>query len=298
MILLCHAFHCPTVQCAFISDYQLGRVEDDARRAKADEELVFELAPEIKTLLVIGFTFPHYAAMKVDLLGRKVMVWDFAQKQSHQSAKVWMKHVVAVIRMHRPKEVAVNGHNIIYPSKKQLDLHKHDEMPLWTVQGVVGTYLQTDEYSCGALAINQFAKLLRETSNGTILGDGIDQFLDFKDTSDENVANAKSLLLLLLEKRFDCFELMTDGDETHESEEVNAAQVIHSLREDGTDVVNHKDDKTLVPPESEESTETEEDKDESADTLKRIQDIPSREGVPKKENKIPCRQVKLLQRPH
>jgi hypothetical protein len=192
--------------------------------------------------------------------------------------------------------VAVNGRNIIYPSKKHLDLHKHDEMPLWTLQGVVGTYLQTDEYSCGALALNQFAKLLREMSNGTIVGDGIDQLLEFKDTGDENVANAKSLLLLLLEKRFDCFELMTDDDETHENDEVDAAKVIHSLREDRTDAPNPKEDKTFVPPESEESTETEEDKDELADTLKCLQDIPSTEGVPKKENKIPSRQVKLLQR--
>jgi hypothetical protein len=130
------------------------------------------------------------------------------------------------------------------------------------------------------------------------LGDGIDQLLEFKDTSDGNVANAKSLLLLLLEKRFDCFELMTDGDETHEREEVDTAKVIHSLREDSTDVVNHKDDNKFAPPESEESTETEEDKDESAEMLKCIQDIPSPEGVPKKENKIPSRQVKLLQKPY
>jgi hypothetical protein len=131
-------------------------------------------------------------------------------------------------------------------------------MPLWTVQGVVTKYLQTDDYSCGALAINQFAKILRELSNGTILGDGIDEFLDFKDTSDENIDNAKSLLLQLMEKRFsNCFELMTDGghvwnenqvvvpptDETHENEEVEAAQVISSLREKSTEVVDRKDDK-------------------------------------------------------
>jgi hypothetical protein len=75
-------------------------------------------------------------------------------------------------------------------------------MPLWTVEGVVAKYLQKDDYSCGALAINQFATILREFSNGTILGDGIDEFLDFKDTSDENIDNAKSLLLQLMEKRF------------------------------------------------------------------------------------------------
>jgi hypothetical protein len=67
--------------------------------------------------------------------------------------------------------------------------------------------LKKDDYSCGALAINQFAKILRELSNGTILGDGIDEFLDFKDTSDENIDNAKSLLLQLMEKRFsNCFK--------------------------------------------------------------------------------------------
>ena len=72
---------------------------------------------------------------------------------------------------------------------------------------------------------------------------------------------------------------MTDVDETHEKEEVAAAKVIRSLREDSTD---------LFVPETEESTATEKDKDESADTLKRIKDSPGT-GVPKKMKPDPIR---------
>jgi hypothetical protein len=103
---------------------------------------------------------------------------------------------------------------------------------------------------------------MRMLSNGTILGDGIDEFLDFKDTSDENVANAKSLLLQLMEKRFDCFELMTDwcGQETDENKSQDEVT---------------KEEKTL------------EEKNEKTDTLKHIQDSPRMERNPKKIKKIP-----------
>jgi hypothetical protein len=174
VVLLCHAFHCPTVQCCFISDWQLGKGEEDDKRAKADEEVVFELAANINTVLAIGFKNLHYSVIKLDRLERKVMVWDFAETTSHKIAKDWRQHVLAAIKMHFPGEVAHDGHNVFYPSKRNQDLLKDEKMPLWTVQGVVTKYLQTDEYSCGALAINEFAKILRELSNGTILGDGID----------------------------------------------------------------------------------------------------------------------------
>jgi hypothetical protein len=113
--------------------------------------------------------------------------------------------------MHQPDELEDNGHNVFYPSEKNLKLHLHDKKPPWTVKGFVTTYRQTNDYSCGALAINCFAEIMKEKSNGAILGDGIDELLKFKDTSDENIANAKSLLLSLVDKRFDCFKLFTDG---------------------------------------------------------------------------------------
>ena len=64
-MLLCHAFHCPSVQCCFISDWQLGKGEV-GREGLA--EMFFELSPEIKTVLAIGFTEQHYAVIKVDLV--------------------------------------------------------------------------------------------------------------------------------------------------------------------------------------------------------------------------------------
>ena len=74
----------------------------------------------------------------------------------------------------------------------------------------MGDYVQDDDYSCAALAINRFAEELRNLSNGTVLGGGIDEFLKFKKTSDENIENAKSLFIRLVETQFDCFKLMDD----------------------------------------------------------------------------------------
>jgi hypothetical protein len=74
----------------------------------------------------------------------------------------------------------------------------------------VGDYVQEDDYSCPALAINRFAEELRNLSNGTVLGGGLDELLKFKKTSDENIENAKSLFIRLVETQLDCFKLMDD----------------------------------------------------------------------------------------
>jgi hypothetical protein len=196
------------------------------------------------------------------------------RKKSYQIAKGWRKHVLAAIRMHHPDEVAEDGHNVIYPSRDNLKKLKAEKMPLWTVEGFVGKYLQTDEYTCAALAINRFAKILRELSNGTILGDGIDDFLVFKDTSDENVANAKSLLLQLMEKRFNCFELITDGGHVWDKNKV----VVPKTEE--TDEKKSQDEVTKEKNKLEEGNE-------KTDTLKYIQDSPRMEKNAKKNKKIP-----------
>jgi hypothetical protein len=73
------------------------------------------------------------------------------------------------------------------------------------VEGYVGPYAQSENYSCGPIAINRFAVLLKGLSDGNVLGDGIDELIKFMDSDKENVANAKCLFQCLLEKRHDLF---------------------------------------------------------------------------------------------
>jgi len=105
---------------------------------------------------------------------------------------------VSAIRMHRPNEVDEIGSNVV-EVKEEPDL-QHEGMPLWKLQGVEGSYTQKDNYSCGPLAINCFAKIMKELSNDKVLGDGIDEYVRFMDTANENIANARSLLESLLKK--------------------------------------------------------------------------------------------------
>ena len=178
---------------------------------ESEPETTYELGTEFKTVLAMGFKVNHFAVIgRINLLEREVMVWDAVPRQSHKIVSKWMEHVVMAIRMHRPKEVLKNAHNVFYPSKKNLQEREKYSPFLWKVRGFMGDYVQDDDYSCPALAINRFAEELRNLSNGTVLGDGIDEFLKFQKTSDENIENAKSLFIRLLETQFDCFQLMDD----------------------------------------------------------------------------------------
>jgi hypothetical protein len=168
------------------------------------------LGTEFKTVLAMGFKVNHFAVIRINLLEREVMVWDAVPRQSHKIVSTWMEHVVMAIRMHRPKEVLKNAPNVFHPSKKNLQEREKYSPFLWKVRGFMGDYVQDDDYSCAALAINRFAEELCNLSNGTVLGGGIDELLKFKKTSDENIENAKSLFIRLVETQFDCFKLMDD----------------------------------------------------------------------------------------
>jgi hypothetical protein len=209
--LMSHAFHSPQVQCVFIPDVLLeghGSTQ------------FFPLGPEIKIVLAITYKQFHYAVLKMDLLTRKVVVWDAAGEVSYIIAEYWREHVLSAIRMHRPNEVEEEGTNVMEYS---IPLPKNYGMPLWTVKGYVGECAQKEDYSCGPIAINHFAVILKSLSDGIVLEeDGIDDFIKFMDSDNENVVNAKCLFRCLLEKTHDLFKPVVDA-------EITMAASIHKL---------------------------------------------------------------------
>ena len=101
---MCHAFYCPSVQCCFMSDWQLGKGKDGK---EGQEEATYNLSPETKTVLAIGHKELHYAVIELGVVEKTVMIWDFATPdKSHVTAKWWMEHVRAIIKMHCPGDVA------------------------------------------------------------------------------------------------------------------------------------------------------------------------------------------------
>jgi hypothetical protein len=216
-----HAFHCPQVQCAFIPKTAL---------LKHGSSEVFPLGPQIKIVLAIAHKELHYAVFKVDILERKVTIWDAAWNTSSIIVNEWRDHVISALRMHLPDMVAMDGMNVV---EEKIDLPK-DGMPLWIVEGFEGQYAQTDNYSCGPIAINRFAESLKSLSDGKVLGDGIDELAKFMDSADANVANAKRLFQRLLEKRHNVFKRVEDQMDTAtnkvpDKEMKEAAKAIASL---------------------------------------------------------------------
>jgi hypothetical protein len=154
--------------------------------------------------------------MKVNLETREVMIWDAARKSSYQIVKHWIWHVVNAIGRHRPHEVQKDGLNVVFDGKgtKNKDKPK-DGMPLWKCKGFEKGYYQTDNYSCGPIAINRFAEILKSLSGDKVLGNRIDGFMTSADELKEyNYANAKSLFECLLETKEDFWK--KEGEEKRE----------------------------------------------------------------------------------
>jgi hypothetical protein len=68
----------------------------------------------------------------------------------------------------------------------------------------VGVCKQEKDYSCGPIAMNRFAVLLKSFCGGNVQEEeGINDFIKNCSSDDENVANAKCLFRYLLETKQD-----------------------------------------------------------------------------------------------
>jgi hypothetical protein len=212
VVLLCHAFHCSRVQCLILEEPENQKKQEKEEKDTASSEHVFPLRPEIDTLLAIVYKGYHYAVVKVDLKTREVVIWDAARDMSYKIVEHWRNLVVHVLRMHQPDKVQEDAANIVYVAAKKPPQLK-DGMPLWTLQGMEGGYVQKDNYSCGPIAINRFAAMLKSFSDGMV-DDAVDACVESpEELEDRNVANAKNLFEILLERKQDVFKDMEHGKE-------------------------------------------------------------------------------------
>jgi hypothetical protein len=220
--LLSHAYHCPRVQCYFVTDvlsYEPG-------------ETVFPLKSEVDTILALTYKKKHYAVVELNLETREVMVWDAARKRSYKVVQYWKQHIDSIIRKHRPKELQTNGYNVVFESKsvkKEIGLIE-EGMPMWKCKGFQGGYYQNDDYSCGPIAINRFAENLKRLSGDKVLGNGIDGLVkSVEKLGKENYSHGKRLFKCVLEEMDDFWKKervekreakMQENDEVHTNNEM------------------------------------------------------------------------------
>ena len=141
---------------------------------------------------------------------RKVVIYDAARTNKYKIVLHWRQHVVYALKKHLPMDVLENGLNVVYANTRNIPALPHD-MPLWKLEGHVGGYNQSDNFSCGPIALNRFAERLKKYSGGIVSEDGIATSVKTPEELEENnVTNAKDLFLLLLQKRDDAFTTMEE----------------------------------------------------------------------------------------
>jgi hypothetical protein len=201
MILLCHAFHCPGVQCGFIpgmdtwsSDdhekyFQLEELEQKKLLTTGNEnedvpvepivwggtistEQKVTLGKSIKTLLIICYKTKHYGVMKISPAQHLVQVWDADAESVYDVEYYWKVHAIRALKMHFLETVQEDELNILTSTElrgiekrnngKHTPFVKGDNCT-WRVEGMwsPASYKQSDIYSCGPIAINRFASELR-----------------------------------------------------------------------------------------------------------------------------------------
>jgi hypothetical protein len=159
MMLVFHAFHCPDVHVFFIPSYM-------AEKEKVEQDDQKLLDPKITTLLFMLWKENHYAVIRVDISSKRVTLWDAAWDPKLDTVKhmihYWRKHINYALASHLPNQVMENRGNIVSmedASVNNAPLWEKEKMhyPLWKINFAMPEYLQRDGYTCGAIALNQFA---------------------------------------------------------------------------------------------------------------------------------------------
>ena len=210
VVLLCHVFHCPGVQCFMIYDSSAWGM-DDSKKEKAiwneeqqstvtdepvelirwggtitESEKISKIKDDINTLLLLCNESNHYGVIKIDLKRRRVLIWDAARDTSTSIENYWKIHAIRALKIHQPDFVQKDEGNIVTITeqtklKEQNDgqvpsWNQENGYPLWLVQGIKkkGSYSQTDNHSCGPIGINQFATELKKLYDAASANDKVD----------------------------------------------------------------------------------------------------------------------------
>ena len=190
----------------------------------------------VDMLLIICQNTNHFAVMKILPKEHIMLIWDAAAESLREIEESWKVHAICALKMHVPEMVredelnifteteqsATNFNNWIKAKKKRL---QKDNYKTITVRGmyVADGHHQIDEYTCGSIAINRFASLLKEINESLkpSLGDvGVDAVLLVRiKTPDElkgdNHSNAAGLFQYLLDNMGDALSYPDDDNEDH-----------------------------------------------------------------------------------
>jgi hypothetical protein len=199
MVLICHAFHCPGVQCYFIQGMDTWGKEDREKLAKKEEqhkakqsngydtedqpiepvvwggsvpkEELRTLPKSINTLLLICHKEYHFGVMKILPDQHVVQVWDAAVECKEEVEEYWKIHAIRAIKVHFLDQVQEDEFNILTTTEVTAIKERNngnltpfvkDNMPTWIVEGMWSpdSYHQEDSHSCGPIALNRFASEL------------------------------------------------------------------------------------------------------------------------------------------
>ena len=199
-----------------------------------DETEKVPLPRAVDTLLIICQNTNHYAVMKILPKEHIVLIWDAAAESPREIERSWKIHAIRALKMHVPEMVredelnifteteqsATNFNDWIKAKKTRL---KKDNYKTITVRGmyVADGHHQIDEYTCGSIAINRFASLLKEINESLkpSLGDvGVDAVLLAKikspdELKGDNHHNAAVIFQYILENMGDALSYPDDGNE-------------------------------------------------------------------------------------
>jgi hypothetical protein len=159
MVLLCHAYHCPGVQCFYIQGMEYWSSEDRKElRHRSEEnetgqvdgkdnegnslqpivwggtipaEQLRTLPKSISTLLLICHRENHFGVMKVIAKDHVVQVWDAAAQDKAEVENFWKLHAIRAIKVHFPEQVREDELNILTSTEKTTIKESNDGNQIW-----------------------------------------------------------------------------------------------------------------------------------------------------------------------
>jgi hypothetical protein len=169
--------------------------------------------------------------LKIILEKEIVQVWDAAATLEQEIEEFWKVHAICALKIHVSDKVQKDELNILTNTEvrriEKVYSGKHtpfvkEDNATWIVHGMLSpeSYIQTDSYTCGPIAINRFASELKKIYDTLKCGqksEDIDaEIMDKVKTPDElkdmNSQNAAELFKLLLATKMDAFDLDKEGD--------------------------------------------------------------------------------------
>ena len=189
---------------------------------EVNEEQLVHVEEGVKILLGIVYQVEHFAVVKVDLEEQRVFLWDSAIKEdSLDCAEThWLSHIIYLIHVHFPKTVTYNKDNKPCNIKTSRGSKSRKNWKNFWKITAFRTWLQPNDYICGAIALNRFAFELRAHQGNEEVEPELQELIDSLDTlEDDNFSHAATILEYLLKKKLDGIKITSERTMTSDIEE-------------------------------------------------------------------------------